>query len=149
VHLDLVRVDDLAAEAQCQVHRQLGLACDHLAHHHHNLALARHSALHACTHTTVAVVREALKSPQPGCVSDPTGNMQNASSLPSQFDLCQLFEVQFISNFLVSVQLVWWTCELLFSKTKNMSTVRGGRKLKKISLILIIIIIFNIFSLPI
>jgi hypothetical protein len=41
VHLDLVGVDDLAAEAQREVHRQLGLACGRRAHHHHNLAPAR------------------------------------------------------------------------------------------------------------
>jgi hypothetical protein len=44
-------------EAQREVHRQLGLACRRRAHHHHNIALARHSGLHACTHTTVAVVK--------------------------------------------------------------------------------------------
>jgi hypothetical protein len=89
VHLDLVGVDDLSPEAQREVHRQLGLTCGHRAHHHHNLALARHSALHACTHTTVAVVKFSSHfNNLLGCVFDPTGNMQNASSLPSQFDLC-------------------------------------------------------------
>jgi hypothetical protein len=95
VHLDLVGVDDLAAEAQREVHRQLGLACGRRAHHHHNLAPARSPQCPPCMHAYNSRYREALKSPQSGCVFDP-GNMQNASSLPSQLICVQLLEVQLL-----------------------------------------------------
>jgi hypothetical protein len=120
VHLDFVGVDDLAAEHNARSTTSLDFACGRRAHHHHNLALARHSALHACTHTTVAVVKLSSH------LSRVVYLIQQATCktrLPSQFDLCA------ISTFLVSVQFVWWICELLLSKTKNISTVRRGRKI--------------------